>query len=62
MDEEWENVWLAQLQGPSYVHFCMACFVLFRALITVLQHWPELKCWLHHRRHSKWLHAAWRGY
>ena len=62
MDEEWGNVWLAQSVGPRYFYFCMACFVLFRAIITVLQHWPELRCWFNHRRHAKWLHAAWRGY
>jgi len=61
MDEEWENVGLAQSLGPHYFYFCVACFALFRAIITVLQHWPELTCWFHHRRHAKWLRETWRG-
>lgn len=62
MDEQWGNVWLDQALRPNYFYFCIACFVVFRAIITVLRYWPELTRWLHHRRHAKWLREAWRGY
>lgn len=62
MDESWAEVWLSQSQAPGYLYFCIACFVGVRAIITVLEHWPELTNWFHHRRHAKWLREAWRGY
>jgi hypothetical protein len=62
MDEEWGDIWLDPSLMRSHFHFCIACFILFRAIITVLQNWPELTRWFHHRRHAKWLREAWRGY
>ena len=60
MDEEWDDAAFVQSLGAGYLDFCIACFVLFRVIITVLQHWTELTCWFHHRRHAKWLREAWR--
>jgi hypothetical protein len=61
MDEEWFKVWLGQSLEPSYVYFSIACFVVFRAIVAVLQHSAELKCWFHRRRHARWLREAGRG-
>lgn len=62
MDEEWDDIWFDPSYLRSHFYFAIACFILCRVIITVLQHWPELTRWFHRRRHAKWLREAWRGY
>jgi len=60
MPDEWNDPSSSPIANSGQIYISIACFVLFRIVVTTIQHWPELRAWWHRRRHRHWLREAWR--